>query len=707
MLGRVYCFGLRRTSVAPLRGLLTTASGALEAQRGGLFPWVPVCLATGIGGYFALPAEPGVWGWALAGGTLALGLAAVAAGAWRRPWAVGLVLILFGLCWTGARAHLVAAPVLDWRYYGPVEGRIVAVDRSVSDKVRLTLDRVVLGDVARDRTPGRVRVSLHGRQDWIDPRPGATVILTAHLGPPQGPVEPGGFDFQRMAWFSGLGAVGYTRSPVLEWAPAGRTLPVARLRMAVSSAVRAALPGEAGAFAAAITTGDRSAIEQGTMQDLRDANLAHLLAISGLHMGLLTAFVFGAIRLGLAAVPGIALIRPIKKWAALGALAAATAYLALSGGNVATQRAFIMVAVMLGAVLMDRRALTLRAVAVAAVIVLLWRPEALIGPGFQMSFAATVALVAVFRLIRDRAPGRLPRWARPVAAVVVSSAVAGAATAPIAAAHFNQIASYGLIANLLTVPLMGTLVMPAAVLAACLAPLGLAWLGLQAMAPPIHWILGVAHRVADLDGALRLVPTPPGWVLPVLALGALWIVLWSGRARAGGAAVAAAALIGWAGVERPALLIGADAGLIGVMTPEGRALSKQRGSGFAAASWLENDGDGADQAAAAAREGIGGARPEQRFSLGPVPVRYLSGKGAVARLSAVCVADTVVVVAAEVDDPAAPCLLIDQAFLRRTGAVAMDLRPDGSVALRAAKEVTGRRLWNTPRRRAGSVAAAQ
>ena len=160
------------------------------------------------------------------------------------------------------------------------------------------------------------------------------------------------------------------------------------------------------------------------------------------------------------------------------ALLLAAGYLALSGGNVATERAFVMVAVVL-AVMLDRRAFSLRAVAVAAVVLLVLRPEALLGPGFQMSFAATTALVAVFGWLRDR-PGALgPRWLRPVSALVISSAVAGAATAPVAAAHFNQIAHFGLIANLLSVPLMGVVVMPAALAAAALMPLG------PACAPPL------------------------------------------------------------------------------------------------------------------------------------------------------------------------------------------------------------------------------
>jgi len=302
---------------------------ALLAQRGQLLCWAPVCLGIGIGIYFALPVEPSpVRLGAAAGGAAALLLVARRSGEAAAPLMMALALVLLGLALAGTRARMLEEPVLGWRYYGPVEGRIIEIDRSASDKTRLTLDRVVLGDVAPARTPARVRVSLHGAQDWLVPEPGMTVILTGHLSPPAGPTEPGGFDFQRMAWFDRLGAVGYSRTPALVLAPAAEGqagLGIYRLRMALSAAIRDALPGERGTFAAAILTGDRSAIPQDTLEDLRASNLAHLLAISGLHMGLLTGLVFAATRTGIALVPAVALRVPGKKIAAAVALVAAAA----------------------------------------------------------------------------------------------------------------------------------------------------------------------------------------------------------------------------------------------------------------------------------------------------------------------------------------------------------------------------------------------
>jgi competence protein ComEC len=665
----------------------------IERQRGHLFPWVPVVLAAGIAGYFALKSEPGAadWGWVGAAlGGFALG-SVLLRGGFRIVAVAGLV-ALSGFAVAGLRAHAVAGVTLEFRFYGAIQGRIVGVDRSASDALRLTLDRVVLEGVPPGRTPGRVRVSLHGRQGFLEPEPGVTVILTGHLSPPGGAVEPGGYDFRRQAWFEGLGAVGYTRTPVLALLPhdgRGIALAVYRLRTRISAAVQAALPGQRGAVAAALTTGDRAGISEETWEALRASNLAHLLAISGLHMGLLTGFVFASLRFGMAP---LSLYLPVRKIAAAVALASGAAYLALSGGNVATERAFVMVAVMLLAVLADRRAVTLRSVAVAALIVLTLRPEALLGPGFQMSFAATTALVAVYGALRGErlSPARWPLAARVVGGVALSSLVAGLATAPIGAAHFNQVPHYGLIANVVSVPLMGMVIIPGAVLAALLSPFGLGWLGLAVMSPAIGWILAVAGRVAGWEGAVSHVAAPGPAVLPLLALGALWLVLWQGRGRVAGIPVMAAALVLWHGAERPEVLVSQSGGLVGVMTTDGRALSKARGEGFAAETWLENDGDGGTQEQAFARMSV---FPDvRRIVLKDAVILHATGKVASKEALAACSGAAVLVVNVPLAAPAG-CEVYDARRLGVTGALAIRSGPEGLVVT-TAREVSGVRLWS-------------
>lgn len=665
-----------------------------QASRAELFPWIAVLVGCGVGLWFLPQTEPGQASYLLAALMVA---GAVPLRLWGaeilRPPAIALAALAAGWLAAGARAHLVEAPMLDFRYYGPVEGRIVDIDRSQSDALRLTLDRVVLREVSPERTPARVRVSLQTDQPWLAPAPGQVVILTATLAAPEGPVEPGAFDFRRMAFFDRLGAVGYSRTPVLLLEEAERTaLPIDRLRRFLTEAMLARMEGQAGAFAAGAMTGDRSAITEETVQALRDSSLAHILAISGMNMAFLTAFVFALFRYGLALVPWVALRLNTKKVAALISLGVALFYLLLSGANVATERAFIMIAVFLGAILLDRRALTLRSVAVAAVILLLLRPESLLNPGFQMSFAATIALIVGFSMVEGNIyRRRIPRWVMPVFTLFLSSLIGGLATAPYAAAHFNRFTDYGLLANLLTVPVMGAVIMPGGAMAALLAPVGLAGIPLWFMELGARWTLFVAHWVAGLEGSVTAIPAPGPWVLPLFSLGACWLILWRGRLQLAGMVPMLAALALWGMLERPDLLISGDGRLVGLLGPDGRALSAARGGGFAAESWLENDGDLVPQQVAAGRVGFTGPKGERWFRIGDLSGVILSGKSAASALAAACASGALVIFAAEAPSPPAGCRLIDQVLLRQTGALAIHAGADG---LRLVRTKGAARIWS-------------
>jgi competence protein ComEC len=679
-----------RVLIAPLE--------ALQTARGMLFPWIAVLVGCGIGVWFLLPDEPGVGSYSLAALLLAGGLALAAKSHLARPVGLALAALAAGWIAAGIRAHTLDAPMLNFRYYGPVEGRIVEIDRSQSDALRLTLDQVVLQDVSPAKTPLRVRVSLQTEQDWLRPTPGQVVILTANLAAPEGPVEPGGFDFRRMAFFDQLGAVGYTRTPVLLLEEAkGGALPIDRLRTWLTQGMLAHMDGQAGAFAAGAMTGDRSAITEDTVQALRDSSLAHLLAISGMNMAFLTGFVFALFRYGLALIPYVALRVNTKKVAAVVSLAVALFYLLLSGANVATERAFIMISVVLGAVLLDRRALTLRSVAVAALLLLLLKPESLLEPGFQMSFAATIALIVGFAALDGSIyRERIPRWLMPVFTLVLSSLIGGLSTAPFAAAHFNRFTDYGLLANLLTVPVMGAVIMPAGAVAALLAPLGLAALPLWVMEQGARWILFVAHEIAGWEGSVTAIPAPGAWVLPLFTLGSIWLILWRGRMQLVGLAPVLAAFALWAMAERPALLVSGDGKLLGLAGPEGRALSAPKGGGFAAENWLQNDGDLMEQDLAAKRPGFDGPKGERWFSLAGLRAVALSGKGAEAKLTEVCRSAILVILSAEATSVPPDCPLIDQEVLSATGPLAVWQVGD---ALQIEQTKTARRLWSPPARK--------
>lgn len=682
-----------RIGIQPISGV---AAEFAEAQRGAGFLWSPVALAAGIGAYFGAPEEPDR--------TLLLIFAAVAIlgfliGMKRRSApAVLLALAATGVLLASFQTWRAAAPVLEGDYRGPVSGRLIGLDRSASNAVRLTLDQVHMP--GRAIVPERIRISFTG---YIAPgvlQPGTRVTTTAWLAPPNAPVEPGGFDFRRHAWFAQIGAVGYTRTPVLIEAPPGRpnlALRIFALRMHISGWLRTRMADDTGPFAAAILTGDRSALDPRDMEDLRYSNLAHLLAISGLHMGLITGLAFGVVRALLALPPGLALRWPAKKIAAGAALSVALFYLALSGASVATQRAFIMAAVALIAIMLDRPVLTLRAVAIAALIVMIVHPISLTGPGFQMSFAATTALVATFAALRGtrfwewlgRGRQRHVKW---LVVLMITSFVAGAATAPFSAYHFNTISRYGYIANLAAVPAMGLIVMPGAMLALALGPFGLEAAALGAVDLGIRHILGVAHWAASREGAVWHVPTGGGMVLPALTLGFLMLVLVRGRGRFASLAPLALGLVFWAAAERPALLVSENGRMLGLMTERGRALSAERGNRFAASIWLENDGAPANPASAAAR--VAWQKMEDGGLAGDVP-----GFGAILWSNAespppgACQKARILVAPKATHTPGGTCLFLGADALEAGGAHALFASNGGQARLVTVSDLSGDRPW--------------
>ena len=669
--------------------LIRDMQSALKAELGQGFLLAPIVLGIRILLFFQMGVEPStaVVLWIVASGFVSAALLVRGPEA-MRPVFWLLALLALGFSAAAWRSAQIAAPVLNWRYYGPVEGRVIGVDRSASGALRVTFDQVTLARMAPYETPAKVRISLYGSDAERRPLAGARMMTTAHLSPPSGPAEPGGFDFQRHAWFTQMGGVGYTRVPLLMASYPADGVSFFKPRLALSEKITQHLDGQTGAFASALMTGDRSGLSQKTLRDLRHSNLAHLLAISGLHMGLLVAFVFAALRFGLSLVPVLAAGGAVKKLASIGGLIAAAGYLGLSGSSIATERAFVMAAVALCAVLLERRAISLRAVAMAAIIILLRRPEAITGPGFQMSFAATTALVVVFNALSQRNAGRAPKsfvW-NLVTGTVISSAVAGLATLPIAAAHFNNIAHFGLIANLLSVPLMGVWVIPLAVFAICLLPFGLEWLPLRAMGWGLDWILGLADEVSNWEGAIHKVPAPPSWALFALCLGLLVMALMASRARLVGMAPLCAALFTWATVQRPDVLISDTGSLVGVLSENGRVLSKAKGSGFVASVWLENDGDPRFQDTAA----IEWSHNKMRFGGGQI---YAAAGKRGLRAFEGCEASDIVIFSEKYLGNAV-CNVFDQTRLRETGSVAIWLLSDGQLDMKTARQMAGRRLWN-------------
>lgn len=580
--------------------------------------WLPVGLGTGIAAYFALPAEPAAW---LAPVILALLMLAGLA-LRRRPWSLALVLALaslaLGVSAASLRSHLVAAPILGQQSKATtVTARVVAVEPHVESAggARVILTDALVAGLEPAATPARLRIRLTKR-DPARLAPGDLIRLRAVLRPPPEPAAPGAFDFARQAYFKRLGAVGFAvghseRLPDPTEAVGqglGETLygslareltqGLAGMRQAIAERVLAQVSGAPGGVAAALMTGERSAIPEAVMEDMRASGLAHLLAISGLHVGLVAGLIFFAVRALLALVPRLALDHPIKKWAAVTSFLAALFYLLLVGATVPTQRAFLMVSVVLLAVLIDRTAISLRLVAWAAIVVLLLAPESLLSASFQMSFAAVTGLVAAWEALRDRRPlffsqaGPARRLGLYLAGVAFTSLIAVCATGPFAAYHFNRIAVFGLLANLVAVPLTAFAIMPLAVLALLLMPLGLEGPVLQLVGWCIAALLAVAAGVADWPSAVVTVPAMPPLGLALTVAGGLWLCLWRFRWRLFGLPVIALGLASIAVADPPDVLVSRDAGLMAVRDDRGTLwLSSLKRQRFGAGIWLRRAGE--------------------------------------------------------------------------------------------------------------------
>lgn len=575
------------------------AAAWLREDLSTLSIWTPVFIGLGVGVYFSLKTEPtfaiGVCALALCG--LLFGMAPR-----RRSLWAAFMLAALGFVAADWRAQYVATPILD-RDIGirAIAGTVHGVERS-ADRERLVINVQSIAGVARAATPKRIRVTWRGDRSTV--AAGDAVTLRAGLSPPPPPAAPGNFDFARQLYFQSIGAVGFAVTRPLATGPANantiRTR-IENIRTGLTARIVAAAPGQGGAIVAAVVTGKREAISEASRAALRDAGLAHLLAISGLHMGLATGLVFFAVRGALAAIEPVAIRFPIKKFAAAAALLSGLIYLLLSGAAWSPRRAFIMTAVFFLAILFDRRAFSLRNVAIAASIILLTTPEALVHPGFQMSFAAVTALIAMFEWwnrvadpLRDFSTGaRLKRYASGLA---LTDLVSSMATAPFALFHFNRVAVFSLAANIVSMPLMGFWIMPAAVIGLLLTPIGLDGPAWVVAAMGVDVVLAIGAEVSSWPGAVSVTPQWPMAALITITAGGLWLCLARSPLRLAGVLGVPLAALLVATAPRPDVFVSASGKNIGVVrTVDGDRLIvpfNKRRDKFAVRVW--NEAIGAD-----------------------------------------------------------------------------------------------------------------
>jgi competence protein ComEC len=575
-----------------------------EAGAGRLLPWVPIAFGVGIAFYFAADHEP-------VASVTATAAAAFCAAAFllRRqklfPFAVMIAAVAAGFATATWKTALIAHGVLARPIYAvSLSGFVETRD------VRERTDRFVLRVTQMDSPRSQIkleRVRLSVRKGTA-PAVGSFVELKARLQPPLAPLRPGSYDFARDMFFQGIGASGFVTGAIKTLEPpvqGGLSLRYAAfmqsLRDGIDARIRTTLDGDKRAIATALLTGRRDAITTPVNDAMFISGLGHVLSISGYHMAVVAGVVFFVVRALLALIPALAAGFPIKKWAAAVALAAAAFYLLLSGAEVATQRSFFMTAVVLIAVLVDRRAVTFRTLAVAAMIVLVLAPEALVHPSFQMSFAATLGLVALVQIGMPRLfaspdhslTARVALWGgREIIVLTLASLVAGLATTPYAAFHFHRVTPYGVLANLAAMPVVSALVMPAGLLGLLAMPFGFDGVFWWLMGVGIDWMILVTEWVAALPGAIGRMAAFGTGPLILSTAGIVLLGLLRTPLRWSGGVVLLLSVVWALAVPQPDILISGDGHNVGVRGKDGCLhVMRTAKDAFLIKEWLAADAD--------------------------------------------------------------------------------------------------------------------
>lgn len=574
----------------------------VDAERESLPLWLPVAFAAGVAAWFLLP-----WSSQRLGLAVALsGLAGAAVVGRLRPLLVAALLVLAGMAASEWRSRVVAHPVLAGRGVFSIEGRIESVERRAGwGQVRL-----MIAPDAGGRLPPRVRVTLRGEAP-PGLAAGARVRLRAMLSPPAAAPVPGGYDFARRAWFAGVGASGFAMGPAMVVAPArpawGGLDWLDRVRAALTARIERAVPGESGTVAAALVTGAQGDIPREAAQSMRDSGLAHLLSISGVHIAVVVGGAMWLLRRLLALSPWIALRWPVKAISVGFAALAGVAYTLLAGGEVPTVRSCLATLIVLLGIVIGREAFSLRLLAAAAFVILALRPEALLGPSFQLSFAAVIGIVALYESALGRRLQKasedenlLQRLLRHGVSLLVSGMVAELALSSIGLYHFNRAGLYGVIANLVAIPFTSFVIMPLLMLSLLADAMGLGGVVYPVLGWSMSVLLGLARWAAGLPGAVLKLPQMPMSAYALIVVGGLWLMLWRSRMRYWGAGLAAIGMVLAFSAQPPDLLVSGDGRHVALLLPDGQlAFLRDRTGNFLRQTWGEatggpSDGDAVD-----------------------------------------------------------------------------------------------------------------
>ncbi len=580
---------LGQDDAAPVGKLLSTMENALENQRDQLPLLVPAGIGAGIIAWQM--GGDGIWPIILCA---CAGLAVLGHGLGlaRRSgkiliWAA--ILALAGFSAISFRSAHVAHKVLERPMIATFNARIEAVE----DVSARALVRYVLDTGGHAGLPRRIRVNIANDQHRSDHAPGAMIQIKARLMPPAGPALPRSYDFARQAWFLGIGATGSALGAPTLVSPATQSRAFwTTSRESLAAHIRSAMPGQSGAIGAALLVGSRGAISEEDAEALRNSGMAHLLSVSGLHVTAVVGGTFLLVSRLLALFPWFALRFRVPLVAAGASGVVAVGYTLLTGAEVPTVRACVAALMILAALAMGREALSLRLLAFGACLVLLFWPESLAGPSFQLSFAAVATIILlhespmVQRWTSRRDEHGFRRFGRFILSLLLTGVAIELVLAPIALFHFHKSGLYGALANIFAIPLTTFFVMPLQIIALLLDGIGAGkpfwWLAGQGV-EAIRWL---AHAVSNAPGAVLVLPAMPRWAFALMVAGGLWLAIVRGNARLGGLVPAIAGLIGLASAPR---LVTGDGRHVAVIAGNDQMVLLRPGVGDYALSMLEEN----------------------------------------------------------------------------------------------------------------------
>ncbi|WP_446677055.1 ComEC/Rec2 family competence protein [Rhizobium rhizoryzae] len=578
---------------------------AEEVSFGHVFLFLPVALGTGAAIWFALPFEPPLvqlWSACL---LLAAACLLGRAGYQKLSLAAAIPgLLAGGMLLARFESDRLATIILDSPVTTTVTGVVERREAVGDQRWRYVLNILETSGPKLKRAPERVALIVRGKTDPL--QTGAVVRGRARLTPPSGPALPGLSDFSFPAYFDGIGATGFfygspeilgAREAIGVWQQAVQF--AFALRSYVGDRIRQLNPGDEGAFAAAIVTDERRAISPTVVEALRSSGLAHIVAISGLNMALAAGIFFVGLRTVLVMLPGVSARLPVKKVSAFGALLMVTAYYCISGFGVSAERAYIMMAILLIAILFNRPSLSMHNIALAALVIIVLHPSSVMGASFQMSFAATAALLACYRIWADRAHesdqalvsgisfrSLLSGVSRVLGGTLMTSLIGGLATAVFSIAHFNQLTAYGLAANLATMPIISLIVMPSGLIGMLLMPFGLDQPFFMIMSLGLKLVIAVALEVASWGGNIET-GRAASWLLPVATAGLIIFSLLRTRLRWFGLVILVASVCvnGLMEPSRPDLVIAEDGRMAALLSGASASVTTERPSEFVFKQW--------------------------------------------------------------------------------------------------------------------------